>query len=124
MRIGFDAKRAFNNTTGLGNYSRFVLDALMAYQPGNEYLAYTPAVKSGLYGSFPASQIRTPDSLIGGSIWRSHLITNQLQKDEIKVFHGLSGELPTGLRRAGRSEERRVGKECVQPCRSRWSPYH
>src|SRR3546814_11277709 len=25
---------------------------------------------------------------------------------------------------AGRSEERRVGKECVSPCRSRWSPYH
>ena len=24
----------------------------------------------------------------------------------------------------GRSEERRVGKECVQPCRSRWAPYH
>src|SRR3546814_7618156 len=26
--------------------------------------------------------------------------------------------------RAGRSEERRVGKECVSTCRSRWSPYH
>src|SRR3546814_14526195 len=25
---------------------------------------------------------------------------------------------------AGRSEERRVGKECVSPCRSRWSPDH
>ena len=25
---------------------------------------------------------------------------------------------------SARSEERRVGKECVQPCRSRWSPYH
>src|SRR3546814_18024762 len=25
---------------------------------------------------------------------------------------------------AMRSEERRVGKECVSPCRSRWSPYH
>ena len=25
---------------------------------------------------------------------------------------------------AGRSEERRVGKECRMPCRSRWSPYH
>src|SRR3546814_5550427 len=25
---------------------------------------------------------------------------------------------------AGRSEERRVGKEGVSPCRSRWSPYH
>src|SRR3546814_2520938 len=28
---------------------------------------------------------------------------------------------PTILRR---SEERRVGKECVSTCRSRWSPYH
>src|SRR3546814_6518648 len=25
---------------------------------------------------------------------------------------------------ARRSEERRVGKECVSTCRSRWSPYH
>src|SRR3546814_14850144 len=28
------------------------------------------------------------------------------------------------IRRAKRSEERRVGKECVSTCRSRWSPYH
>src|SRR3546814_8076319 len=28
------------------------------------------------------------------------------------------------LKRFGRSEERRVGKECVSKCRSRWSPYH
>src|SRR3546814_13445765 len=28
------------------------------------------------------------------------------------------------VRRAIRSEERRVGKECVSTCRSRWSPYH
>ena len=27
-------------------------------------------------------------------------------------------------RRTGRSEERRVGKECDALCRSRWSPYH
>src|SRR3546814_5174028 len=27
-------------------------------------------------------------------------------------------------RQAGRSEERRVGKECVSTCRSRWAPYH
>src|SRR3546814_2039165 len=27
-------------------------------------------------------------------------------------------------RSAARSEERRVGKECVRTCRSRWSPYH
>src|SRR3546814_5768592 len=29
-----------------------------------------------------------------------------------------------GLSTIGRSEERRVGKECVSTCRSRWSPYH
>ena len=29
-----------------------------------------------------------------------------------------------GLAKAGRSEERRVGKECATLCRSRWSPYH
>src|SRR3546814_8088128 len=29
-----------------------------------------------------------------------------------------------GCDRVARSEERRVGKECVSTCRSRWSPYH
>src|SRR3546814_9041385 len=29
-----------------------------------------------------------------------------------------------GQRRQARSEERRVGKECVSTCRSRWAPYH
>src|SRR3546814_11840287 len=29
-----------------------------------------------------------------------------------------------GERTLGRSEARRVGKECVSTCRSRWSPYH
>src|SRR3546814_14516267 len=29
-----------------------------------------------------------------------------------------------GFRPLHRSEERRVGKECVSTCRSRWSPYH
>src|SRR3546814_3476859 len=35
------------------------------------------------------------------------------------VMHG-----GNGMRVVGRSEERRVGKECVSTCRSRWSPYH
>ena len=30
----------------------------------------------------------------------------------------------TGHGKMGRSEERRVGKECLRLCRSRWSPYH
>src|SRR3546814_5212676 len=32
--------------------------------------------------------------------------------------------LPLMLSLSKRSEERRVGKECVSTCRSRWSPYH
>src|SRR3546814_3156162 len=37
---------------------------------------------------------------------------------------GDSGSRVADLRHALRSEERRVGKECVSTCRSRWSPYH
>src|SRR3546814_7821513 len=39
-----------------------------------------------------------------------------------KALRGLKHwEKPVTL---NRSEERRVGKECVSTCRSRWSPYH
>src|SRR3546814_16902968 len=46
---------------------------------------------------------------------------------------GFAAQVGAGLRRGfqqpqhtarARSEERRVGKECVSTCRSRWSPYH
>src|SRR3546814_11601734 len=44
------------------------------------------------------------------------------------VCHGehnrLGGRLRQKLQHEVRSEERRVGKECVSTCRSRWSPYH
>ena len=35
MKIGFDAKRAFLNASGLGNYSRNTLNALEQYFPQN-----------------------------------------------------------------------------------------
>ena len=38
---------------------------------------------------------------------------------------GHQGRVDGSRRRVnGRSEERRVGKECTEQCRSRWSPYH
>src|SRR3546814_965837 len=43
--------------------------------------------------------------------------------DLLEDFLGLGMSLLTLLIR-GRSEERRVGKECVSTCRSRWAPYH
>src|SRR3546814_18934736 len=39
----------------------------------------------------------------------------------VGVFNPLNA---FGLPIGGRSEDRRVGKECVSTCRSRWSPYH
>src|SRR3546814_10939261 len=46
---------------------------------------------------------------------RRHPVANGYDSDDLAVYsaEGLS-----------RSEERRVGKECVSTCRSRWSPYH
>src|SRR3546814_20565143 len=38
--------------------------------------------------------------------------------------HGGQSPRPGQLQEFQRSEERRVGKECVSTCRSRWSPYH
>ena len=42
-----------------------------------------------------------------------------LERDMVRAAHEEADVL-----RGNRSEERRVGKECRMPCRSRWSPYH
>src|SRR3546814_20908218 len=42
----------------------------------------------------------------------------------VAACHIYSPTLETFQKAFGRSEERRVGKECVSTCRSRWSPYH
>src|SRR3546814_14167017 len=39
-------------------------------------------------------------------------------------FHAVTATVSKTLLVRFRSEERRVGKECVSTCRSRWSPYH
>src|SRR3546814_3851046 len=41
-----------------------------------------------------------------------------------KIHVSCSVPSATPIARPKRSEERRVGKECVSTCRSRWSPYH
>src|SRR3546814_14863134 len=40
------------------------------------------------------------------------------------VIHAGTDEVPEAFAAYGRPEERRVGKECVSTCRSRWPPYH
>ncbi|GAB2625391.1 glycosyltransferase family 1 protein [Emticicia sediminis] len=100
MRIGFDAKRAFNNHTGLGNYSRFVIEALLKYAPQHEYLAYTPKPPRDNKAGLKLSP-KLPTTLVGGGLWRSWLINNDLKKDNVDIFHGLSNEIPFGIRKSG-----------------------
>lgn len=101
MRIGFDAKRFFLNKSGLGNYSRDLIRILETYYPENEYIKYTPKLK----GDFSAdNSTRLPEGKLHNtfkSIWRNNWIVNDLQKDNIDIFHGISGEIPIGLSKKG-----------------------
>src|SRR3546814_19982023 len=62
--------------------------------------------------------------------WRQGLPSGSSQESSKEYTRGKSyQELPVRQphghhRNRRRSEERRVGKECVSTCRSRWSPYH
>ncbi len=101
MRIGFDAKRLFNNFTGLGNYSRFVADALAAHYPQHEYLLYTPRIKkhpeTSTYQQSGRFIIRQPESGWARrvpALWRSYALGNIAATDGVQIFHGLSNELP------------------------------
>lgn len=102
VTIAFDAKRYFNNATGLGFYSRTLLEGFRRFYPEHQYLLYTPYNRGQLALSIDG--IRLPDSWLGRTfhpLWRSRGITGQLKRDGVEVFHGLSHELPSGLRRAG-----------------------
>lgn len=94
MKIGFDAKRYFNNESGLGNYARWLVDGL-AQRHNFDYHLYQPT-KKAQNAELP---IHYPKGLakISPSLWRSWRICSQLQKDGIKLFHGLSNELPFGI---------------------------
>jgi glycosyltransferase involved in cell wall biosynthesis len=101
MNIGFDAKRVFHNATGLGNYSRDVLRVLVRLRPEHAYFAYTPRP-----GRIPVElgggrlEVRGPRGLVGRalpSLWRTRGIVRDLRADRIRLFHGLSNELPLGL---------------------------
>jgi glycosyltransferase involved in cell wall biosynthesis len=98
MRIGFDAKRALNNTTGLGNYARWLLNALQAQYPQHEYFLYSPKAKSELEARFiGAHQLILPETLkakLWPAYWRSVNLSDEWHHQKLSLFHGLSNEIP------------------------------
>lgn len=112
MKIGFDAKRAFNNKSGLGNYSRDVIRALMA-KPENELFLFTPKQDASVfsleafetkeedpkpvYARFEMIEPEEPIDQWLKSYWRSFSIIKQAYRKKIDIFHGLSNEIPFTL---------------------------
>ena len=101
MRIGFDSKRLYCNFTGLGNYSRALVNNLQKFHPKNQYNLYTPKLKSTPettffydHPSFKTYEAKT----VFKSFWRSFSILSQLKKDKIELYHGLSNEVPFNIK--------------------------
>ncbi len=104
MRIGFDAKRAFFNRSGLGNYSRDIIRVLHQNYPDNEYLLYTPGIKNSI-DFIDNSEVRiitSPNAnlKLHKAYWRTYQIAKQLIKDKVDIYHGLSNELPKDLHKS------------------------
>ena len=104
MNIGFDAKRIVQNHTGLGNYGRYMIEILSRYYPDNHYFLFAPKQKrnerlTSLHSQKSVSFIY-PSGLdrIIPTIWRTTSVRKDLLNREIAVFHGLSNELPVGIR--------------------------
>ncbi len=91
MRIGFDAKRYFNNSSGLGNYSRDLVNSLQKFYTQNEYLLFSKNNLKSLYGAYtmPAPNITNP-------FWRTYGMVKNINDFDLQIFHGLSNELPWG----------------------------
>jgi glycosyltransferase involved in cell wall biosynthesis len=99
--IGYDAKRIFHNTTGLGNYGRDLVRILSKRNENLLFYLYNP--KSKIVESLKLTQNifeRLPEKVIWkrlSSLWRQGPILKQLKRDNITLFHGLTGELPRGI---------------------------
>jgi glycosyltransferase involved in cell wall biosynthesis len=104
MNIGFDAKRIYHNTTGLGNYGRTLIALLSDHYPEHGYYLFNPK-KSSKYKMEGNNihEIRPSGFLpaLFPSAWRSSWIKKDLEKNKIGLYHGLSHEIPVGIDKTG-----------------------
>lgn len=104
MNIGFDAKKAIVNLTGIGNYSRRVVQALSGEYPSDGLFLFGPH-KQPAAPIAAASNVRfVYPPVFGGKLtyelWRNRFLRGNLRKYDIDVYHGLSNEIPMGLDRS------------------------
>ena len=106
LKIGFDAKRIVRNGTGLGSYGRTLVNDLASYplelrlyapDQGRDELRQQIRQQENVSFCYPAHSALP----FSKALWRSRGIVSDLKRDGIKVFHGLSGELPIGIRQSG-----------------------
>lgn len=104
MIIGFDAKRAYHNTTGLGYYSRTLIELLATHYPQHQYVLFNPKASGIFPFSHPSvKEVRPghfPDTLLT-SLWRSSRVTREFKNYGIQLYHGLSHEIPVGIEKTG-----------------------
>lgn len=93
MKIAFDAKRFFHNTSGLGNYSRDLVRILSQYYPENEYLLLNKNSSERGKEILERSDVRFVETS-KGSLSRQFKMGKDAQREGAQIFHGLSGELP------------------------------
>lgn len=104
MNIGFDAKRAYHNGTGLGHYSRTLIHSLSEFYPEHHYYLFNPKpsdrfeVKgNNIHEILPSNFVHK----LFSSAWRSSWVKKDLQRLKIDLYHGLSHEIPVGIRQTG-----------------------
>ena len=100
MNIGFDAKRAYHNGTGLGHYSRTLIRSLAGYFPQHQYYLFNPKPSElfklnskNIHEVLPAKLLHKTLS----SVWRSAWVKDDLEKLDIDIYHGLSNEVPLDI---------------------------
>jgi glycosyltransferase involved in cell wall biosynthesis len=105
ISIGFDAKRAFFNNSGLGNYSRNLLYALAKKYPENSYYLFTPKTKNRFImeneGQFNLIKPGLAVFKLMNPLWRRRYMRNDIIRQKLEIFHGLSQELPVGIEKTG-----------------------
>lgn len=105
MKMAFDAKRIVSNGTGLGNYSRYVIDVLCRhFGPYNTFALFTPTRGKEEYRkrlkNYSCCRYKYPQGAwkMAPAAWRSWGMTYKLAQYDL--YHGLSNELPLNIQQA------------------------